>query len=221
MVSLKNQALLHIMLVGRLSETDRIGGYMDEMHNSVEVVNPFTVLDCTPDKDYDNFEHFMKDRVLVYAEVANTTPVGDNGYTVLCDKLPSLRARTTGVLTDENIVKMRDSLVGTMVYPYHMIIPSLSRGVFIESWLMDEYAFGFPTKILCGLAWMEKSYFDTFALPNRVAYLAFGMHVDYETCCKCGNTYTDDKRQRCKHMESRLENTVFGFDRYTGFSLEN
>lgn len=200
---------LHVMLEERMRHKQRY-------FNAISFPDPTVVVDCY--RNFDNFEHLAKGDVLVYAEVANSTPLLSDGYSIIDIDFIKHRAYTNGAFSSKDVLKMEKSLVGTRIYAGFSVVESLSKGVFIDSWTINETFKKMDTTILCGLAWIDIGYFKHYELPNNTAYLAFMINIDYERCSMCGKTFNGDQMP-CEHINRQHCYSVYGFKRFDGFSM--
>ena len=186
--------------------------------NSFKLDDPESYADCSPEKDWRNFQHLVNGDVLMYCEIANTSPVAKNGYSILCEKTIRHRAMTSGLFTDESLQRMNDCLAGTKVYMHDVFLrnPFFEKGEFISSWLCDDNVDGFGIKDLCCLAWVKQDAYEN-AVFRDLAYMAFGITVNYETCYKCGRKST--KEVNCPHLESKTASSVYDFKNFFGVSI--
>ena len=200
---------LHVMLEERMR-------HKHHYFNAISFPDPTAIVDCY--RNFDNFEHLAKGDVLVYAEVVNSTPLLSDGYSIIDVDFIRHRAYTNGAFSSNEVLKMEKSLAGTKVYAEFSAVESLSKGVFIDSWIINETFKKMDTKILCGLAWIDIEYFKNYELPNNTAYLAFMMTIDQERCSMCGKTFNGDQMP-CEHINRQHCYSVYGFRRFDGFSL--
>lgn len=200
---------LHVMLEERMRHKQRY-------FNAISFPDPTTVVDCY--RNFDNFEHLAKGDVLVYAEVANSTPLLSDGYSIIDVDFIKHRAATNGAFSSDEVLKMKKGLTGTKIYAGYAIVDAMSKGVFIDSWTINERFKGMDMTILCGLAWIDIEYFKHCELPNNTAYLAFIMTIDQERCSMCGKTFNGDQMP-CEHINIQHCYSVYSFKRFDGFSI--
>lgn len=211
-LTVEGQDFLHGMLENGISKVKIRKG----APNCVLIPEPTEFVDCAPERDFGNFVHLTDGDALVYAEVANTTPL--DGHEVLCKEAVQYRASTSGCFTVNSLERMRKELPGTAIcheYCYHR---SFIRGRFFDSWIRGDSVAGHPVDVLCGVGWVNRGEFDAYAYGG-LAYIAFSLKVDFETCCMCGRKFFNNE-PRCGHLENKLCNSVYNFVQFYGFSFD-
>ena len=208
----ERQDRLHGMLADGIPKAKT----MNFAPNCVLIPEPTDFVDCAPERDFGNFVHLADGDALVYAEVANTTPL--DGHEVLCREAVQYRASTSGCFTGDSLDRMRKALPGTEICHEHCYSRAFSRGRFFDSWIRGDSVAGHPVDVLCGIGWVNREEFDAYA-SGGLAYIAFALTVDFETCCRCGRKFFNNERP-CLHLENRLCNSVYNFVQFDWFSFE-
>ena len=213
-----NTPILHAELERlRSGITDRT---LSGIHNAYEITDPFNVVDCDPNTNYDNFERLMGGDVLVYGELANSTP--NNGRNVVkgFEPLVKLSARTSCVFGMTDIRRMRKCVVGTEVCTSHSF-GSLCGHV-VQASVLNDFCNGSKYNILCVLAWIGRKYVEERRSRNGLLYMSFGINITSETCCQCGKTgYTSPPCDHVRWYDTRLPGmSICRFKNFDRIALE-
>lgn len=221
--------MLHGGLVERLARYSMKNKL--DVFNSYELKNPCDFIDCDSDSSWDNFQHLVKGDALLYCEIANSSPIGEDGHSLLSKNAVFHRARTYGVLPSDSIHRMCGCLPSTKVYANDVCVdsPSFNKGEFVEAWLMPDEVDGFGIETLCAFAWAKRECVD-WSLMNDLVYMSFAITVADETCCKCGKPmgdgyYDQSVDERCcschrrSHYDDCRWHTIFNFRKFNGVSL--
>ena len=208
----ERQDRLHGMLVDGIPKA-KIKNFAP---NCVLIREPTDFVDCAPEHDFGNFVHLADGDALVYAEVANTTPL--DGHEVLCMEAVQYRAYTLGCFTRNSLERMRKELPGTEICHEHCYSHAFSMGRFFDSWILGDSVAGHPVDVLCGIGWVNRKEFDAYSVGG-LAYIAFSLEIDFETCCQCGRKFFHNE-PRCGHLENKLCTSVYNFVQFYGFSFD-
>jgi len=197
--------------------------------------DPNRYIECTPEKDMDSFRHVVAGHVLVYAEIANSVPIADDGHSFgfprekydCCNH----RCFDSNVFSEETLQKMKRKLVGTRICAYWRGRHSHSfnhewgefkRGEFVRSWLWADESEGVPVYDLCGLAWVEESFYNECYGDGDLAYISYKDGIAQDTakriCCACGKPKECDTFKKwLNHKVDWSEASWHSFWLMTGF----
>ena len=181
--------------------------------------DPNRYIECTPEKDMESFRHIVAGHVLVYAEIANSIPIADDGYSFGFpkEKYECCNHRSVGcnVFSEKTLKRMMRKLVGARICSYWRGRHSHSfkndwgefkRGEFVKSWLWKDEAEGVPVYDLCGLAWVEESFYSECYGNSDLACVSCmdGIVQDMtkRICCACGEPH------ECETFKKWLNNEV-------------
>ena len=195
-----------------------------EVYNSVVVDNPEDVVLWRPEDNFENFKHLMDGRVLLYCELANSTPF--EGHEVKKGFKDFIRksARTQCVFGMDEIAKMKESVVGTPItYTEFLFDDSLEKfriGNVVESDILEDEKDGEPYSTLCVFCFVDDDWVERKAIDG-LAYLAFSIRVSSETCCVCGKTFTGEEHS-CEHISQYSPNSsICRFHNFSQIVLED
>ncbi len=193
------------------------------MYNAIVIKNPFDFIDCSVEENFTSFQYFIKDGILLYAEVCNSVPLGSDGHSIGNFGLLSHReCRSRVVFSDDDIVRLSNEISGTGVYVSGIYDERYKCGEFVDGWTWRENVNGVHIRNLCGLVWLDREKFhDCYFNYDANAHLAFNMEVDSMTCCECGYTIGADAnalKEGCEHMRCSGR-IVCKFKRIVGFYM--
>ena len=199
--------------------------------NGFPVGDPFRHVDCSSESGYQNVEHLLLGDRLVYAEIANSTPV-KGGYKVLPEFYPLVRksCRTSCMFRSADLDRMKKSVVGTVIVSRHSDIlefrDMLKCGEVADASLIDGEMNGHRYRTLGILCWIGGGIIDEkLSQHTGMLYLSFGMEIERETCCVCGYVRKKESQyDRCEHLlKQSLSNELFSvckFERFYEIAVE-
>lgn len=193
------------------------------VYNAVEVKEPAQdVVDCTPDGNMRNFRHLVDGHVLMYAELANSTP--HYGHIIRDEYKPLVRlnARTSCVFSMADMRMMRSEVVGVKIFPEHgMAWIKQPCGEVVEASVAKFDWHGKPYGALCALCFVDRDVVERKRVVDGLSYISFSIMISKETCCKCGKSSTITTP--CDHIRDGDPSSVMSvctFRCFTDFAVE-
>lgn len=170
--------------------------------NAMAVEDPFLHVDCTPDTGFANFEHCMRGDMLMYVELANSTPYDGFKVPKECKPLVRKSIDTTCVFGDSDIRRMKKFVVGVNVEEGICSCNLTSKiGKVVDASILKCEWNGIGYSILCILCWIES---PMIIGDNTImASMSFSFNIASETCCQCGKI-SFNGRNVCNHIKSSI-----------------
>ena len=188
----------------------------------VATEDPTTLIDCSAEKSYDSFKHLVNGDLLLYAEVANSTPFEGHVIEEGCEDMVRLNARTKSAMGMEEIVRMRKRAVGVQLRHHSPFYypDAKTVGCVAKAGLINDKWEGHPYKSLAILCWISPTWFDSLKNNDDMAYISYNECFKKEICCKCGKTfgYGDEL---CEHLGGGRGNYVRGLEILSEFAYFN
>lgn len=193
---------LHEKLVERINGVEKERD--TDIYNSMLIDEPDEYIDCTPEGNYENFQHLVGDYFL-YCEIANSTPYRGKHLAKKHQPLVYSRAKTKCVFDDEQIFKMEKDIKGMPILKNNVgdrqrVYPNFVCGGVVDSYVIDETFLGKPYKILALTCWLKGDMLQHLASKNDLYYMMFEISVLGETCTMCGKTA--ERQRPCEHVQN-------------------
>jgi hypothetical protein len=165
----------------------------EDLHfNFVRLEDPTEYVVCTPEGDMQGFKHLTNGDALMYFEIINSTPLKDDGYTIVDKRLVGL-CRNSGkyVFTKESVFRFVDTV-------------KQAKNIEVsQSWAIGETMDGMKIWYACGLEWMDASVWRRHFNGRELLWLRADFEFSRWRCCKCGCISTS-KEDMCLHMKDMV-----------------